>query len=61
MSIKCPFCGAEYSYGRIICHDCGELKIFFGVLFDDNKREYKWNCNCDMKKIKTLIKTESTK
>ena len=56
MSTKCPFCGEEHSYGRIICHDCGESKIFFGALFDNNKKERKWNCNCDMKKYKNFNK-----
>lgn len=56
MSTKCPFCGEEYSYGRIICHDCGESKIFFGALFDNNKKERKWNCNCNMKKYKNFNK-----
>jgi len=38
-------CGEEYSYGRKICHVCTDNKIFFGVIFDIDKKERAWNCN----------------
>lgn len=44
MIIKCPECGIEYSYGRNICHICGDTKIFFGAMFKDDRTDHKWNC-----------------
>ncbi|MFX1494203.1 MAG: hypothetical protein ACFFBZ_07980 [Promethearchaeota archaeon] len=45
MVIKCPKCGIEYSYGRNICHICEDHLLFFGTLFNKDRREYQWNCN----------------
>jgi len=45
MIIKCPDCGIEYSYGRNICHICGDTKIFFGTIFKDDRTDHKWNCS----------------
>ncbi len=45
MVIRCPKCGIEYSYGRNICHICEDHSIFFGTLFNEDRREYQWNCN----------------
>ena len=44
MILKCPDCGIEYSYGRSICHICGDTKIFFGAMFKAKRTDYKWNC-----------------
>ena len=44
MIIKCPDCGLEYSYGRNICHVCGDNPIFFGAMFNGERTNYKWNC-----------------
>ena len=43
--IKCLKCGDEFSYGRKICC-CNST--YFGMVFNDNKKDYKWNCNTGM-------------
>jgi hypothetical protein len=45
MLIRCPKCGIVYSYARNICHLCEDHSIFFGALFNGDRREYQWNCN----------------
>ncbi|MHA2288437.1 MAG: hypothetical protein ACXABG_06590 [Promethearchaeota archaeon] len=45
MIIKCPDCGIEYSYGRNICHKCGDTSIFFGTIFKGDRTDRKWNCS----------------
>jgi len=50
MLIKCPNCGAEYSYGRIICHLCDNSIIFFGTIFGKKRKNYQWNCDTIKKK-----------
>ena len=45
MLIRCPKCGLVYSYFRNICHLCEDHSIFFGALFNGNRREYQWNCD----------------
>jgi hypothetical protein len=46
--IECPKCGVEYSYGRSICHTCGEEPLPFGKIFKPVQRTYRWNCNTAM-------------
>lgn len=43
--IKCPECEEEFSYGRKICHLCADNSIFFGSIFQEVKKDYKWNSN----------------
>jgi uncharacterized OB-fold protein len=50
MITKCPNCGAEYSYGRIICHICDNSIIFFGAMFEKKRKNYHWNCDTVKKK-----------
>ena len=45
MIIKCPDCGIENSYGRNLCHVCNENKFFFGAIFNEPRKAYKWNCD----------------
>ena len=45
MITKCPNCGAEYSYGRYICHSCDNSIIFFGAMFGKKRKNYQWNCD----------------
>ena len=40
----CPDCGMEYSYGRNICHICGDTPHFFGTIFKGVRTDHKWNC-----------------
>ena len=42
--IRCPECGIEYSYGRNLCHACGNITIFQGSIFFKQRKEYAWNC-----------------
>jgi hypothetical protein len=56
--IKCLDCGNEFSYGRkIFC--CSSTH--FGMIFNENKKHYKWNChtiitiNKDDKSSKMII------
>ncbi len=68
--IKCPACKAIYSYGRFICHDCEENSIYFGKIFENKQKIYKWNCNTsiismelmkrELKSIESIIE-KSTK
>ena len=44
MIIKCKECGIEYTYGRKICHVCGDNTLFFGAILNNNGSEHKWNC-----------------
>ncbi len=44
MIIKCKNCGIKYSYGRNICHTCGDNTLFFGAIFGEDESERKWNC-----------------
>lgn len=56
MAIKCPNCGAEYSYGRYICHICDSSIFFFGAMFGEKRKNYQWNCDTVKKKnLKTNI------
>ncbi|MFX1411441.1 MAG: hypothetical protein ACFFA6_13905 [Promethearchaeota archaeon] len=48
MLIRCPECEEKFSYGRKICHICKDNSIFFGKIFQEDKRDYKWNCNIAM-------------
>ena len=43
--IKCLKCGDEFSYGRKICC-CNST--YFGMIFNDKKKNHKWNCNTAM-------------
>jgi len=43
--IKCPVCSEVYSYGRTICHTCGDKTFFFGNIFNERKHNYQWNCH----------------
>ena len=43
--LRCPACKAEFSYGRFICHNCEENSIYFGKIFKNKQKVYKWNCN----------------
>jgi len=50
MIIKCPECGIEYSYGKKICHICGNTTILFGSIFFPSQKFRNWNCfnkNCN--------------
>ena len=44
MIIKCPECGMEYSYGRNLCHICGDTPLFFGSMFKGDRTDHGWNC-----------------
>jgi alpha-D-ribose 1-methylphosphonate 5-phosphate C-P lyase len=52
---ECPDCGIEYSYGRNICHICGGTKIFFGIIFKDDRTGHKWNCANSAECVDILI------
>jgi len=43
--IKCLKCGEEFSYGRKICC-CNST--YFGMIFNENKKNRKWNCHTIM-------------
>ena len=67
MLIKCPKCGLIYSYVRNICHLCKDHSLFFGALFNGDRREYQWNCDknsipgelqCNSIESKTKITSE---
>lgn len=45
MLMRCLECEEKFSYGRKICHICQDNSIFFGTIFQEDKRDYKWNCN----------------
>ncbi len=55
MITKCPDCGMEYSYGRNICHICGDTKLFFGTMFKGNRTDRKWNCATDAGCVDILL------
>ncbi|MFX1568873.1 MAG: hypothetical protein ACFFCV_10970 [Promethearchaeota archaeon] len=40
--IKCLNCDEAFSYGRKIC--CCH-STYFGNIFNENRREHKWNCD----------------
>ncbi|MFX0058910.1 MAG: hypothetical protein ACFE85_13970 [Candidatus Hodarchaeota archaeon] len=42
---RCLACGQEYSYGRILIHECGEHSIHHGFLFERERKHYAWNPN----------------
>lgn len=44
MSFKCPKCEKEFSYGIKIYHKCKENEYYSGVIFEENKKKYPWNC-----------------
>jgi hypothetical protein len=46
--IECPECGEKYSYGRKICHICGEISLPFGKLLVSDIKARKWNCDTSM-------------
>jgi hypothetical protein len=54
MLIRCPKCGLVYSYVRNICHLCENHSIFFGAIFNGNRKEHQWNC--DKNSISTELK-----
>ena len=63
MLIRCPKCGLLYSYVRNICHVCENCSIFFGAIFNGDRREYKWNCETnsipeELKKISSESKAK---
>ncbi|MFX0006514.1 MAG: hypothetical protein ACFFA7_14175 [Promethearchaeota archaeon] len=43
--IKCEECGDEFSYGRKI--NCCK-SVYFGKIFSNCIKDYKWNCNSDI-------------
>jgi len=45
ITVTCPNCGEEYSLGRKIYHECEGFSIEHGVVFNDDRKNYKWNCN----------------
>ena len=55
MIIKCKDCGIEYSYGRNICHMCGDNTLFFGAIFGDDRIERKWNYASGAECIEILL------
>ena len=54
MIIKCENCGIEYSYGRNVCHKCGDNTLFFGAIFREERTEHKWSCASGMDCIEIL-------
>ncbi len=54
MLIKCPDCEEEYSYGRNVCHSCKGNSIYFGKIFENEPKSYKWNCNTTMPYMKLM-------
>ncbi len=55
MIIKCKDCGIEYSYGRNICHMCGDNTLFFGAILEDELTERRWNCASGDECVENLI------
>jgi hypothetical protein len=49
--IRCPECKIEYSYGRILFHACNDTIIFNGAIFNDDRKNYAWNCNGSEEKL----------
>jgi len=47
----------EYSYGRILSHECGECIIHHGLLFDKERKYYEWNTHHRVKSVGPEIKT----
>lgn len=58
--IKCPVCEKEYTYGRKICHICKGNSIFFGKIFENEQKSYKWNCNTAMSYIELIESKRNT-
>jgi len=52
--IKCKDCGIEYTYGRSICHVCGDKTLFFGAIFNKERSEHSWNCESGAEYIEIL-------
>jgi hypothetical protein len=47
----------EYSYGRILNHECGEHSIQHGFIFGSERNNYEWNINSFRKSSRPEIKT----
>ena len=43
--VTCPKCGEEYSLGRKIYHSCEGYSIGHGVIFNDDRKYRRWNCD----------------
>ena len=44
-TVKCPFCGLEYSLGRKIYHSCESHEICHGIIWEKDCVSRPWNCN----------------
>ena len=55
MITKCSDCGMEYSFGRYICHMCGDNTILFGAIFENDRSHHRWNCATSVECAETSI------
>ena len=44
-TVKCPYCGLEYSLGRKIYHSCESHEICHGIIWEKDCVSRPWNCN----------------
>lgn len=47
----------EYSYGRILSHECGDHLIHHGFIFEDERKYYEWSPTSIVKSSRPEIKT----